>query len=414
MPNLLVEKRNELEAKQKELAEIFDQAGSDMDLTKSNALEEFADPAAKAAEVKRRNDELNSIGKEVEDLQDVAKAATDSQGWGKYLKEPIYPTGFHGDGSGRGDRPGTKSVGMRVTASGEFKTNSRLMKMSLPEAEFKATFTTTAGWTPEALRIDRMELSPQRPPQVMDLMPMIPTGFNAVNYVEETTFTNTAAERAEAGTVAEATLVTTPRSQPVQSVDVLLPTTQEQLEDVAGAQAYIDARLSLMVFQRVDSQVLNGNGTAPNLLGVRNATGINSHPKTADESVFHAIMAGLTDVRVEGRAIPDAVIMHPTDYMNMRLLQDANGNFIMGPPGMATEMRVFGYPIVEADSLPLGTAVAGDFARYSAIYDRRQIDIEISDSHSDFFAKRQLALRAGVRLAAVWFRPKAFSSISGL
>jgi HK97 family phage major capsid protein len=87
--------------------------------------------------------------------------------------------------------------------------------------------------------------------------------------MEETTFTNSAAETAEGGTYPESALALTERSTPVQKITTFIPVTDEQLEDVPQIQGYLNNRLPFMVRQRLDLQILTGNGTTPNLRGLR-------------------------------------------------------------------------------------------------------------------------------------------------
>lgn len=62
MATKLVEKREELRTRQAALAAIFEAAGSDLDLGKVEQLKGFGSTAAKAAEIKRLNDELTALG----------------------------------------------------------------------------------------------------------------------------------------------------------------------------------------------------------------------------------------------------------------------------------------------------------------------------------------------------------------
>src|SRR3990172_3730712 len=104
----------------------------------------------------------------------------------------------------------------------------------------------------------------------------------AVVYMEETTFTNAGAERAESAAYAESTLILTQRTNTVRSVGTSLPVSDEQLADVVGVRAYLDSRLGFMVRQRLDSQILVGDGIAPNLLGTLRGSGIHTQAKGAD------------------------------------------------------------------------------------------------------------------------------------
>jgi HK97 family phage major capsid protein len=81
---------------------------------------------------------------------------------------------------------------------------------------------------------------------------------------------------------AEDQFVLTERSETVRSIGSSIPVTDEQLEDVEGIQSYLDQRLGSAVRQRLDNQILNGDGNAPNLTGILNKAGIQTQAKAAD------------------------------------------------------------------------------------------------------------------------------------
>jgi hypothetical protein len=59
------------------------------------------------------------------------------------------------------------------------------------------------------------------------------------------------------------------------------------------------------------------------------------------------------------------------------------------------------------------TGLLGDFQLYSEIFNRRGINMKVSDSHSDYFVKGKQAIRADVRLALVIYRATAFPQVTG-
>jgi hypothetical protein len=68
---------------------------------------------------------------------------------------------------------------------------------------------------------------------------------------------------------------------------------------------------------------------------------------------------------------------------------------------------------VEADSLPEGTVLAGDFAGQCGAFEKRGIQVDITDSHSTDFIYGKYAVRATLRVAFVTFRPVGFCTITG-
>ena len=69
----LRDKETALKAKQDELAGLFREAGPDMDLTQIKSFKGTS--IDKAAFIRKLNDEATSLGREVDDLRGVAKAA---------------------------------------------------------------------------------------------------------------------------------------------------------------------------------------------------------------------------------------------------------------------------------------------------------------------------------------------------
>lgn len=394
----LKEAQERLTAKQKELADIFTEAGPDLDMTKVKSL---GDSANVVDHIRNLNSELDDLGKKVDDLQVVAKAAERSKD--------------QGSGAERDDEPATKtrkfeSLGDSFVKSASFK--SKHVESTI-DVDLKTLMSTTAGWAPESTRTGRLVLDAQRPIQVLDIIPQGTTSQAAVVYMEETTFTNNAAEAAEAGTYGEAALVLTEVSETVRKIAVWLPITDEQLEDEAQARGYVNNRLPFMLMQRLDSQVLVGDGTAPNLSGITDRSGIQTQAKGTDPTP-DAVYKAMTKVRVTGRAIPNAAVFHPNDWQDVRLLRTADGIYIWGSPSEAGPERIWGITVVQSDALTENTALVGDFANYCELTMRRGIDVQVTNAHSDFFINGKQAMRADMRAAFCVYRPAAFATVTGV
>jgi HK97 family phage major capsid protein len=230
--------------------------------------------------------------------------------------------------------------------------------------------------------------------------------------MEETTFTNAATEIAEAGTYPEATLALTEQSSLVRKIAVYLPVTEEQLQDEAQVRTYIEQRLGFMVRQRLDQQLISGNGTPPNLRGMLNIAGIQTQAKGADPTP-DAIYKAMVKVRVTGQAEPNLVIMHPNDWMDIRLLRTADGLYIWGNPSDAGPERVWGLPVSSAQAATENTAIVAD-TNYMSLATRRGLDVQVSNSHGTYFVEGKLAIRADMRVAFVVYRPAAICTVTGI
>jgi len=401
----LKDAQDKLSAKRKALHEIFEQAGTDMDLTKVKSID--GDTKAKVDHIRSLNAEIDEAADEVKSLQDVARAA-------ERAVDPEAKAAEAGDA--RTDGPVTvKSFGELFTASDAYRLKSGSQG---PEAhidiELKTLMETGAGFAPETTRTGRIVDSAQpATTQILDVVPLGSTKQTAVVYMEETTHTNNAAETAEGGTYGEAALALTEKSSSVRKITVWLPVTDEQLEDEPQAQGYVNRRLPFMVRQRLGSQILVGNGTAPNLRGFLNVVGIQTQAKGADP-VPDAVYKAMTKVQVTGDAMPGAVVFHPNDWQDIRLLRTADGIYIWGSPSEAGPERLWGLPVIKTPAITENTALVGDFEGYSELAVKRGIDVQVSNSHGTFFVEGKQAVRADMRAALVVYRPAAFATVTGI
>ena len=420
----LVEKRNEFAAKQKKLRDTLAEGKTDnsrvLDIDAIKSLP--GTKKEKMAEIRRLNEELNALGAEVEELAEIEAVE-------KNLAESFDVKGGEDapkkrfEGTEDEQRSGPKGIGDLFVESDLYKniqpgmydmrkSVAGLIKGGARSVLLKTDFTTSAGWATETTRIGRVVLDAQRPVQVIDTVPGGQTGQSAIVYMEETTFTNAAAGRAENAAYAEATLALTQRSVTVESIGTSLPVTDEQLADVDEVRSYLNARLGFMVTQRLDGYVLTGSGSTPIVRGFNNLSGILTQALGGD-NVPDAFYKAMRQVRVTGRAIPSVNYIHPTDWQGVRLLRTNDGLYIWGNPSEAGPLRLWGVTVVETDAQTLGTGLVGDAANFSQLFIRKDLTIEVGFVDDDFLDGRQ-TFRAGLRAAVVGYRPAAFAQITGL
>lgn len=326
-----------------------------------------------------------------------------------------------------------KSVGQMFVESDAYKGYREAgIKGVDSEVAFKATLGagTTEQFPPEVLRQPGiLESALRDPDSVIGLFDQIDTTQNSFAYMEETTFTNAAAEQAEEATTAEATLDFTEQTAPIRKIGVFLPVTEELLADVSGIQGYVNSRLGTMMKLRLDSQLLSGNGSAPNIEGVLTKSGINSFDYTGDPyggelGKIGQIYEAITEIRKDAFVEPDAIIMHPSDWYDIvTAVTDVttsgskNPLFVVaGGFGADAAPRIWGLPVVATTAVSAGTVLVGKFGGGEAahVVMRQGIDLAVSDSHSDFFLKGKLAIRATMRLGLVVYRQTAFAKITNM
>lgn len=418
MPTLteLEEKRY---AKSQALARVFDEAGDNYDMSQVKSLE--GDSQGKLEQIRTMNRELDDIGKQIDEqkeLEGIGRKARESQ---QQDREPASrPQQPSGNGN---EQPTFKDIGKAFSESQAYKRKGD--EAEVPDinlfqylggkavAEAKALFETTAGWPPETTRNRPVVMPAEYEIAVSDLPMRRTTDQTALTYMEETTTTHNATEIAEGGTFPESAYALTQKTQPVQKVATWIPVTDEQLEDVSGIEQYLRSRLTRALNERVDGQLLNGSGVAPNLLGILNVSGIQTQAKGTDPTA-DAIFKAMTLLRVNAQARPDAVVMHPNDWEEIRLLRTSEGVYIWGNPTDAGPQRVWGRPVVVNEVMTEGTALVGDFGGFSEVAMKRGAEFQVTNAHSTYFIEGKQAIRLDARMVFVVYRPAAFATVTGI
>lgn len=415
----LQEKRAE---RQKQLAKVFEEAkteGGELDMSRVKCIDGDT-TIAKVEKVRQMNAELDDLGSQIEALESFEKTS-------KALNEPerpahADPSGEGGEGKGAGEPSGKMldlSMGKRIMRHPGLKAalesgakNFQFEVENYGLKEVKASFLTSAGWAPESTRTGMVVDAATRPIQLLDLIPDGQTGMNSVKYMRETTYTPNAGAIAEGGQYNEGTFELTEVDEPVRKVGTRVPVSDEQLEDVAMAESYLDQRLRFGTRQELDTQVATGDGVGDNLTGFLNRNGLQTQAKSTDP-IPDAVHKAITKVRTVGRAIPGAVVMHSDDWQRVRLLRTTDGVYIWGSPSEAGPARMWGLPVAMNEALPEGTALVGDFANFSQLFERRGLNVQLGYVN-DQFNRGMQTMRADVRAALAVMRAAAFCEVTGL
>ncbi len=397
--------QEEISQKRDALMEIFDKTKTD---------DGYQMTPEQVEDVRKRNDELDALRKELEQAKEMDATY---QSLAREIKESQRPAMEMPLGGGAGGAQKTRPLTLGelfVKAEAYLKrAKGRDVLVDLRDAELKTLMSTSAGFAPESVRTGRVVEYAHRRPVVADILPQTVTDQSSIIYMEETTFSNNAAATAEGGEYGESGLAYTERSETLRKIATFLPVTDEQMEDVAQIEALINNRLAMMLMLTEETQILTGNGTAPNLTGFLNKTGVQSQAKGTDP-VPDAIYKAMTLVRGTGFAEPSALIIHPNDWQDIRLLRTTDGIYIWGNPSEPGPESVWGLPSVITTAIPENTALLGDFQMYAELFRKRGITFKVSDSHSDYFIKGKQAIRADERVALAIYRASAFCKVTGI
>lgn len=300
----------------------------------------------------------------------------------------------------------------------------------LPHQMLRAAYTGSGDGLTGYDRVPGIVELGQQMPTVAELFMQAQTDQPTVRYMKETSYTQAADMTDEGSDKPEATFVLEEVDAAVRKAAVFTKVTDETLEDFSQIRPYIDQRLSFMVRSKIDDQLLNGNGTAPNIAGLLGTSGIQTAEMASNTAVklAEAIMNAITKVRVTGQFEPDGIVIHPNDYQKLRLATDGNtqyygGGFFEGQYGKeySDPGRIWGLRVVQTTAiaeLDLATPgasnkgpIVGAFKLGGAVFYRNGLSIESTNTDQDDFIMNLTTIRVEQRLALAVYRPLAFCRV---
>jgi HK97 family phage major capsid protein len=249
-----------------------------------------------------------------------------------------------------------------------------------------------------AQRMAGVVFAPEQRLTVRDLIPVMRTASNSVEWVKELVFTNNAGPP-ESGITFQ--LNTTA----VITLAHWIPASRQVLADAPYLQDYIDMRLRYGLKLEEEDELLNGDGTAGTLNGLVNQATAFSGGAT-NQTAIDTLLKAMTQARLSFYE-PNGVVMHPQDWTNILLQKDTTGRYLFGDPHTMDVPRIWGKPVVETPSQTQGQFILGAFDRAAQIVDREDASVRISDQHADFFTRNLVAILCEERLALLVTRPAA-------
>lgn len=267
--------------------------------------------------------------------------------------------------------------------------------------QMKTTITgadTSAGALDVPAR-DATVAMPRRRLTIRNLLPVIRIGSNHVEFPRQNVRTNNAAAVAELATKPESALGFEMVTTNATVIAHWIPASRQILDDAPQLGGIIDSELRYGLALREESQVLYGDGLGANLTGMVPQATAYAAPFTMSGSNMIDIV-GLAILQSALADFPaDGIVLHPSDWMRMRLLKDADGHYILGDPQTAVTPNLFGLPVVTTPEIALDKFLVGNFQQAATLYDRWEARVEVSTEHADFFTRNLVAILAEERIA---------------
>lgn len=318
-----------------------------------------------------------------------------------------------------------RSLGQRFAESAEFRAfvesgDGRSQVATLTGVDFRAVADVTNAATSGGAFINPQRLDRvgqdflSRRTFLVDRLPVIPVD-GPVEYVQDKSpladLADKAVEVAEGGTKPQAGPTLEVVSEAPATIPAWVNITRRVSRQAPQVQAYLDGKLRYSLKRRFDGQVINGNGTSPNLSGLLDRTGILTEAPGGSEARAATIRKAITTME-EAEGMPELVVLNPGDHELFDLLNlssdgiHATPNLQVGPSSSA-----WGLEVVKSNAVAAGTAVLID-PMAVAILDEEAPRAYITDSHASNFTSNILTLLLEMDAGLAVFDPDGICKVT--
>ena len=214
------------------------------------------------------------------------------------------------------------------------------------------------------------------------------TASKYITYIEQALPEGGADMTAEGGAKSQADFDLVERQSVTQKVTAFIKVSKEMITDLPFMQNEINTELMELVALKLDSQILSGDGTGNNLVGIlQNATAwaagsfAVSVPLANELDVIRVAMSQINTLLFEANYI----LMHPTDIAKFDVNKTSAGEYTQ--PMIYTDAsgvkRYNGVEIISNTGIAVGTFLVGDFSK-SNLRMREDMNIQVGYVNDDF------------------------------
>jgi len=242
--------------------------------------------------------------------------------------------------------------------------------------------------------------------RIRDLLDVVTTTAQVIDYTKQTTRTNAAAPVAEEGAAPASSYGWTKDTANVRKIAHVTHISDEALADSGQLQGEIDGEMRYGLDLVEENQILAGDGTGENLSGLlTDATAFSAAAGLPNTDRIERLRLAILQVTLADYAA-DGVVMNPTDWAGVELQREtATGKFIIGGPDAPAGPSLWRLPVVESNSMTANSWLVGAMMMAARLYDRMETEILISSEHGTNFVDGMKTMKGTKRLALAVRRP---------
>lgn len=319
---------------------------------------------------------------------------------------------------GGADEVDYRTIGQKMTESEGLKQliddprGVRHAKMDVKATTITSATTAAAGSAGALInpQIQSGVIAPnQRRLTIRDLLMPGTTNSNAITYVRETGFTNSAGIQVKEGDKKpQSDIQFDQQTVNVSTIAHFVKASKQILNDAPMLASYIDGRLMYGLKYAEELQLLNGDGLNGNLKGIIPQATAFANPAASlttytiiDQLRLAMLQTALAEYSATG------IVLNPIDWTTIELAKDNEARYIIGNPQSTATPTLWSLPVVQTQAMGVGKFLTGAFDLGAQIFDAETASIEVGFENDDF-TRNLVTILCEERLALAVYRPQSF------
>jgi HK97 family phage major capsid protein len=248
----------------------------------------------------------------------------------------------------------------------------------------------SGGTMPQPQRLEGVNNIAEKVSVIYGLIPKLNTPSNVIEWVYENNQEGTIDGTAEGATKDQIDNAFVVTSVSLVKRAAYFKVSTEMLQDVSFMASWLRNKLIVRLFLDVNNQILNGDGTPPNLaglIGLATTFAAGTFALTVDNANnADSLVVAMNQIKIANQITSNlTILMYPSDVATLKLLKVSatDKRYVDRLMFVGTNLMLDGVPIVESTHIVAGTFLVGDFSK-ALIVQKSTIMVEVGLDGNDF------------------------------
>jgi HK97 family phage major capsid protein len=261
--------------------------------------------------------------------------------------------------------------------------------------------------------IPDFKFDPSRSVHIRNLIPNGSTDAQTIRFPKESAYDDGAAATAQGSTLPASDFDITATSVNVEKIGTFMRITEEMLADTPQLSSYLSARVPGKVLSIEDNEILNGDGSSPNLDGLftDGAAFVTSSSGAFYQAVesaneYDVLVAACNQLALSNYQA-STILVNPTDLHKIALLKATTNEYLRNQIYSGLVPTIMGVPVVANTAVTNGKFLVGDLNQATQLWIRENLSVEFSREDSTNFRDGFVTVKVSERIALTNYQPNA-------